>query len=663
MFPTNILILLMVTNLALGSILDLAPGSDLNTAPGSANKRTFSISFRKNTFIKDGEPYRYISGSMHYFRVPRQYWRERLEKMRVAGLTCVQTYVEWSSHQPNPEETIFKDNLDIEEFLQAAADTGLDVILRPGPYIDAERDLGGLPSWILKNKNINLRTNDPGFMKPVEAWYKILFKKINKYLYKNGGPIIMIQVENEYGSYGAQTGFCEKEYLENLRDLTRGLVGDDVVLFTTDGNSLDLVKCGKIDQVYATVDFGPGANVTQAFHVQRTIEPRGPLVNSEFYPGWLDHWGHQHSKVGSDEVDKTLDEMLRVEANVNIYMFHGGTSFGLSAGSNSDPFLVTPTSYDYDAPISESGDVGEKFWRIRTRIQSYQSVPPVPPTFRNESQKGDYGTIPMRYIWPVFNLFRKYGVHESPVSFEDLRQNNGFLLYETQVSGLFSDPAGLNIPGIRDRAYVYINSRFVGVLSRGENILSLPLQPRDGDLIRVLVENQGRICFGPDLRDRKGIIGNVTLGGKILKNWKISGLTFTEKTVQALEKLISENLRNGGTRRQVQDQDLNTSQGRMSVWAAMFQLQSNSISQEPLDTFVELPGWHKGIIIVNGFVLGRYWPAVGPQMTLYLPGTLLKPYPEWNRISILEQDRLTCLPYCNIRFRTSSNIDGPTPFQ
>merc|ERR1719317_733475 len=265
-----------------------------------------SFTISNNTFLRNGSPHRYVSGSMHYFRVPQDMWEDRMKKMRLAGLNTLQTYVEWSSHEPAPGQYVFGGGLNISHYIATAQKLGLDVILRPGPFIDAERDFGGLPSWLLKDgDNIKLRTKDKNFMDRVTVWYGRLFKELNEYLFKNGGPIIMVQVENEYGSYGLQTGHCDKEYLAMLRDLVLNNVGPDVLLFSTDGAGSDMVMCGKVPNVYATVDFGCGANVEQAFSTQRLFEPSGPLVNSEYYPGWLDHWQSPHAKVGTDCVVTT----------------------------------------------------------------------------------------------------------------------------------------------------------------------------------------------------------------------------------------------------------------------------------------------------------------------------------------------------------------------
>jgi len=394
-------------------------------------------------------------------------------------------------------------------------------------------------------------------------------------------------------------------------------------------------------------------------------------VNSEFYAGWLDHWQQKHASVAAQDVDKTLEEMLSIGASVNIYMFHGGTSFGLTSGSNSDPFSCTPTSYDYDAPISESGDVGEKFWTIRRRISKYRPVPSVPPHFVNTTEKGQYGPVIMRFVGSFFDLkpaiLKKYGHHKHPLSFEKVNQNTGFMLYETTIPGLFRDPAILKIPGLADRAQIFLDYRFVGLLSREENQFSLPIQTKHGQRLSILVENQGRICYGEKLADRKGIVGDVTLAGKTLTQWEMSGLPLDSETVDHLDQFAMKSRVDIQSSRG-DDKSMMGTKGmpdgtRMGIWMAEFRLATNAIYPTLLDTFLRLQGWHKGVVLLNGVVLGRFWPTVGPQETLYLPSELLVPPPGENRLIILDESAPECSPVCSIQFTTTSQLDGPTPDQ
>ncbi|CAI9584524.1 unnamed protein product [Staurois parvus] len=277
----------------------------------------------RDCFLKDGKCFRYISGSIHYFRVPPVYWKDRLLKMYMTGLNAVQVYVPWNFHEPQPGMFNFEGERDLERFLNLTVELGLLVILRPGPYICAEWDMGGLPAWLLYKKDIALRTSDPDYLKAVDSWLSVLLPKIQPRLYSNGGNIISVQVENEYGSFHA----CDYSYLRHLLTIFRLYLGDDVVLFTTDGNSNIELRCGTLQGLLATVDFGPGDNATNAFELLRRVQPQGPLVNSEYYTGWLDYWGEKHASSSAEQVSRGLQNILEAGASVNMYMFEGGTNF------------------------------------------------------------------------------------------------------------------------------------------------------------------------------------------------------------------------------------------------------------------------------------------------------------------------------------------------
>uniref|UniRef100_A0A8D0HCL4 Galactosidase beta 1 like n=1 Tax=Sphenodon punctatus TaxID=8508 RepID=A0A8D0HCL4_SPHPU len=327
--------------------------------------RSFGIDYANNCFLKDGAPFRYISGSIHYARVPAPSWKDRLLKMYMSGLNAVQVYVPWNYHEPLPGLFNFADDRDLEAFLDLTAQLGLLVILRPGPYICAEWEMGGLPAWLLWKPDIKLRSSDPDFLQAVDSWLDVLLPMIKPRLYHNGGNIISIKVENEYGSYYA----CDYDYLRHLLAAFRARLGAQVLLFTTDGNKEAALRCGTLQGLYATVDFGPGRNVTAAFAVQRLYEPKGPLVNSEYYTGWLDYWGQPHSSTDPELVASGLQDMLKLGASVNMYMFQGGTNFGYWSGADyKDKYKPVTTSYDYDAPLSEAGDPTPKLFAIRTVI-------------------------------------------------------------------------------------------------------------------------------------------------------------------------------------------------------------------------------------------------------------------------------------------------------
>ncbi|XP_053978638.1 beta-galactosidase [Hylaeus volcanicus] len=566
---------------------------------------SFGVDYENNQFLLDGEPFRYVSGSFHYFRAPRRYWRDRLRKMRAAGLNAVSTYVEWSLHEPRPDVWHWSGDADLTEFLSIAQEEGLMVLLRPGPYICAERDFGGLPYWLLTSiPDIRLRTNDPRYMSFVERYLTKVFEKVNPYLRGNGGPIIMVQVENEYGSYA-----CDTAYMNRLREFMNEKIEAKALLYTTDGNSASMVRCGSVTGAYATVDFGAGSNVTKSFETMRLYQPKGPFVNSEFYPGWLSSWQQPFQRVQASAVTKTLDEMLSLGASVNMYMFFGGTNFGYTSGANIVGNVYQPqlTSYDYDAPLTEAGDPTPKYFLIRDVIAKYLLMPNI--SLPTVSPKGSYGSV---YLSPVLNLFDTKGrekfativTHASdPLTFEALDLPHWLALYETNLVTSSSDPATLRATP-RDRALVYVGDHLVGTFSRTNNIYDISIEkPYQKDL-KLLVENQGRVNYGSGLRDFKGI-WNVTLNNTPLRGWTMTGFSLDSITLNDNYPTIT--LENGTLRR-----------GPV-VLRGKF-----TVSGEPMDTYLNTIGWGKGVAFVNGRNLGRYWPLVGPQVTLYVPAPYLR---------------------------------------
>ncbi|KAM4705949.1 beta-galactosidase [Rhinophrynus dorsalis] len=587
--------------------------------------RNFEIDYKHNCFRKDGKPFRYISGSIHYSRVPRFYWKDRLLKMKMAGLDAIYTYVPWNFHEPKPGIYNFSGDNDIESFLLLANEIGLLVILRAGPYICGEWDMGGLPAWLLAKETIVLRSSDPDYLQAVDNWMGVLLPKIKPLLYQNGGPIITVQVENEYGSYFA----CDYNYLRHLLNLFRHHLGDEVVLFTTDGSGVPYVKCGTIQGLYTTVDFGPGTNVTAAFLVQRYSEPSGPLVNSEFYTGWLDHWGEPHSVVATERVARSLDEILAHGANVNMYMFIGGTNFGYWNGANT-PYEPQPTSYDYDAPLSEAGDLTDKYFAIREVIKKYKQIPegPIPPT----TPKFAYGEIQMEKVKTVIealDVLALYGAIQGmyPLSFDQMKQYFGYVMYRTTLPKNFSEPTPLSTTfnGVRDRAYITVNGVPQGVLERDKQ-MTVNITGMAGAQLDLLVESMGRVNFGRFNNDFKGLLTNLTLNGEILVNWTMYPLDI-DNAVNSGLGYKNYNL-------------FATNYTSPAFYKGILNIPSG-IPDLPQDTFVKFPGWTKGQIWINGFNLGRYWPARGPQVTLYVPQHILKTSVH-NNITILELENSPC---------------------
>ncbi|KAK8753118.1 hypothetical protein OTU49_002622 [Cherax quadricarinatus] len=628
---------------------DVAPGL-LRQADGGP--RSFEIDYANDRFLKDGLPFRYVSGSIHYFRVPASLWADRLGKLRMAGFNAVQTVVEWSSHEPEPGVFDFAGNHDLEGFIKTAQEQDLLVILRVGPFICAERDMGGLPYWLLRlHPNIRLRTSDPSYLTHVDAWLsQVLLPKIKPLLYENGGPVIMVQVENEYGS----SSNCDFKYTTHLREVLRQHLGPSLVLFTVDSTGSSNLKCGKIQEVYATVDFGLGTDPKMMFEQQRLFEPRGPLVNSEFYPGWIDHWGEPHHKTNTQELASGLDAILALNASVNMYMFHGGTSFGFTAGSNvGGTFQSCPTSYDYDAPVSEAGDPTEKYHAVREVISKYLVLPPgpVPPV----PQKAEYGKIEVMALGSVMQLLPLLqGVTQPwPLTFEQLQVSNGLVVYHTVLSIRVPDPARLSLYDIHDRGYVFVNERYVGVVSREQRLYDLAVSALPGDSIHIIVESLGRVSVGPKLNDFKGLTTNVTINNHELEGWTMTPLPLTNTT--RLHHVL-QRLRQTLTLSPL----LGTQQGGMTFYSGTFTVPSEE--SHPLDSFLRLDGWSKGVAWVNDLCLGRYWPEVGPQVTLYVPRVVLRQ--GTNTITLLELEKSPCTTSksaCRVSLVDTHQVDGPTP--
>ncbi|XP_053713434.1 beta-galactosidase [Synchiropus splendidus] len=606
---------------------------------------SFTVDYQNDCFRKDGEEFRYISGSIHYSRIPRIYWKDRLLKMYMAGLNTIQTYVPWNFHEAVQGSYKFTGDRDIGHFLHLARQIGLLVILRPGPYICAEWDMGGLPSWLLQNKNIVLRSSDPDYTAAVDTWMGKFLPMMKPYLYQNGGPIIMVQVENEYGSYFA----CDYNHMRHLSSLFRTHLGDEVILFTTDGAGLGFLKCGTIQGLYTTVDFGAGANVSAAFAVQRHAEPQGPLVNSEYYTGWLDHWGSRHAVVPTAAVVKTLNEMLALGANVNMYMFIGGTNFGYWNGANS-PFSPQPTSYDYDAPLTEAGDLTEKYFAIREVIKMYRRIPdgPIPPS----TPKYAYGAVKMSQLQTVaeaLDILSYSGSVKSmyPQTFTDLNQLFGYMLYRTTLPFDCDVPTPLSSPlnGVHDRAYVSVDGVAVGILER-DKALTINVMGKKGSELDLLVENMGRINYGKNINDFKGLVTNLTLGKDVLSGWTIFSLSVDEAVSQGL---LGQTVSGDGQ---------NPSKFSLpTFYGGTFTIPSD-IPDLPQDSYVKLPQWSKGQIWINGFNLGRYWPSRGPQVTLFVPASILSTNAP-NNVTVLELENSPCSSgLCTVEFTTTPILNA-----
>ncbi|KAL9681276.1 hypothetical protein QQ045_013058 [Rhodiola kirilowii] len=540
-------------------------------------------------FWKDGKPFRIIGGDLHYFRVLPEYWEDRLLRAKALGLNAIQTYVPWNLHEPKPGQFNFEGVANLNLFLLLCQKLGLLVLLRPGPYICGEWDFGGFPPWLLAMEPApRLRSSDPSFLYQVRKWWDTLLPRVAPYLYKNGGPIAMVQIENEFGSYGD-----DQAYLHKLVGFARGHLGEDIILYTTDGGSRQLLEKGTIrgNTVFSAVDFSTGEEPGPIFELQKEFNSPGksPPLCSEFYTGWLTHWEETIAQRDGDYIAAKVQNVLSQNASLVLYMAHGGTNFGLysgaNTGANESDFLPDLTSYDYDAPISESGDTdGVKYQALRRVIQKYSavSIPPVPSNIKREG----YGMVKMQKTASIFDMINGMDVVESlnPMSMESVGQMFGFLLYE---SGYTAKKKGnlLHIPKVHDRAQV---------------------------------ENMGRVNYGYYIFDKKGILSSVFIDGDVLNKWKMHLLP-----LENLHTIHSMNV----TRDSFSFSDRSSTKDP-AFYSGYF------TAHKKQDTYISFRGWGKGIAFVNEYNIGRYWPSVGPQCNLYVPAPMLR-YGE-NTLVVLE---------------------------
>lgn len=550
-----------------------------------------ALSIQGNAFYRNGQPVRLLSGAMHYFRVVPEYWRDRLLKLKAMGLNTVETYVPWNLHEPRPGRFRFSGQLDIVRYLTLAAELDLMAIVRPGPYICSEWDLGGLPSWLLRDPQMRLRCAYPPYLRAVDRFFAALLPRLAPLQASSGGPIVAVQVENEYGSFGN-----DQTYLRHLvNSLRRG--GIDELLFTSDGPCDWMLQGGTVLDIFKVANFG--SHPEDAFAKLRDYQPDGPPMCGEFWNGWFDHWGDPHHQRDAHDAAQTLDHMLVNGASVNFYMFHGGTNFGFMAGANHTGTTYQPdvTSYDYGAPVDESGVPTEKFFACRAVIGKYVPLPAL--ALPAPLPRCAYGTVTFTECAPLLanlDALSRPVYRPAPVPMEMLGQDYGFILYRTTLQGP-RETCPLELQEVHDRAQVFVDGEYRGVIDRNmtESPIALAFGPGQHTL-DLLVENMGRVNYGPLLHDRKGITHGVRLGNQFLFDWTIFPLPLTNLT-------------------------------RMRFTADMTEgpafHRGSFMVDEPADTFLALPGWTKGVVWLNGTNLGRFWEEKGPQRTLYVPAPLL----------------------------------------
>lgn len=549
--------------------------------------RQFEV--RDGKFMLDGKPVQLICGEMHYPRIPKEYWRDRLKRAKAMGLNTVSAYVFWNFHERQPGVFDFEGQADIAEFVKTAQEEGLWVLLRPGPYVCAEWDFGGYPYWLQKDTGMVWRSDNPAFLAACERYIHRLGQELAPLTVTNGGNILMVQVENEYGSYGA-----DKVYLGKLRDMIRE-AGFDVPLITCDGTGQ--MAAGQVEGTLPTVN---GAVKEDIFKTIDQFQPGGPYFVAEFYPAWFDVWGTRHSYRDYKRPAEQLDWMLGHHVSVSIYMFHGGTNFWYTNGANTAyGYAPQPTSYDYDAPLGEYGNITPKYKAFREVIQKHlpegESLPDIPA----ENPVIAFPEVQLTQSAPLSVVFGKRVKSETPLTMEDMGQDFGYIHYETTLNEPMK--GNLVIQELRDYAVVMLNGKQIGSLDRRHRQNKLPVDIQQVPAkLEILVENVGRVNYGGDiLNNLKGITKKVTLNGKELKDWTITSLPLYKADFTGVKW---------------QEKDIRR---QPAFYRTEVELSENG------DCFLDMRGWGKGAVWVNGKSLGKYW-NIGPQQTLYIPAPWLK---------------------------------------
>lgn len=569
------------------------------------------LEIKNKKFYMDSKPFDIYSGAMHYFRTVPKYWEDRLTKLKAAGFNTVETYVCWNLHEKKPGEFDFSGILDIEKYLEIAQKVGLYAIVRPGPYICAEWDFGGLPAWLLKDKNMQIRCMYPDYLKCVERFYKELLARLVPHLESHGGNIIAMQVENEYGSYGN-----DKDYLRYVEKLTRDC-GIDCLLFTSDGNTNNMISGGSLPDIYKVLNFGSRSRT--AFNVLKGFENDGPNMCGEFWCGWFDHWRDKHHTRNSLEIVNEIKGFIDNGASFNMYMFHGGTNFGFTAGANHNQghgYEPTVTSYDYCAMLTEWGDYTPAYHAVRKLLCEKQGIEP--PELPESPKLQSIGKVELTETASLFENLDNIGEkHHVPVpeGMEYFGQNFGLIYYETTLKGKYN-ASPMYVKNVHDFADVYFDGEKKTSIDRtlytveGKTTLKdVIFKKKKGESspflmpalsgerkIGVLVDTMGRVNYGENMLDRKGI-SDIYLGIQRLMNYDVWTLPLDN-----LDKLKYSS---------------SVKKDEPVFLKGSFKTDSKA------DCFVHLDGFNRGCVYINGFNLGRFW-KVGPQKSLYIPGTLLK---------------------------------------
>ena len=621
--------------LSLAVMLAMVPTTmSAATKSKAAKPGTFTVG--NGTFLLNGEPFIVKAAEVHYPRIPRPYWEHRIQMCKALGMNAVCIYIFWNIHEQQEGVFDFTDNNDVAEFCRLAQKNGMYVIVRPGPYVCAEWEMGGLPWWLLKKKDIRLREQDPYFMERVKIFEEKVGEQLKPLTIQNGGPIIMIQVENEYGSYGEN-----KPYVSEIRDCLRGIYSKGLLMFQCDWSS-NFEKNG-LDDLTWTMNFGTGANIDDQFRRLGQLRPNAPKMCSEFWSGWFDKWGARHETRPAKDMVDGMDEMLSKGISFSLYMTHGGTSFGHWAGANSPGFAPDVTSYDYDAPINEYGLATPKFWELRTMMQKYDEK-----GFPLGGRKGGLPAVPkapmpiitvpkfeLTEFAPLLSAMTK-PVNGSLKTFEEMDMGWGTMMYSTRLPEITSQSV---LTGeFHDYAQVFIDQKYIGKIDRvkNEKSLTIPAVKKGAELI-IVVEGMGRINFGRAIKDFKGIIGNVTLTTEtdnaemVLtpKQWMNVAIPDDYETAKKALDMIK------GVKDQVASGEVKGSVPALAFTQGYEGSKKLADIMKPGyhrgyfnlkkvgDTFLNFETWGKGQVYVNGHAMGRIW-SIGPQQTLYVPGCWLK---------------------------------------
>ena len=551
-------------------------------------------------FYRNGEPYRILSGAMHYFRICPEYWEDRMRKLKECGFNTLETYCCWNLHERKEGTFDFFGRLDLVKYIETARRLGLNVILRPGPYICAEWEFGGLPAWLLR-EDIPLRCNDERFLAKLRPYLLQVFELVRPLLCTNGGPILAMQVENEYGSYGN-----DHDYMAAVNAIyDEG--GIDCLRFTADGSWDLMLSGGTLPGLPAAVNFGSRA--VENFNGLRTLRADDPLFCGEFWCGWFDHWYEQHHTRTVEDITAATKELLDTGASLNFYMFHGGTNFGFCNGANHTgaQYQPTITSYDYCALLTESGDLTPAYHAIRKLLGEDG------PLTVSDSPKATYGKVTLTEQAPLLRQADRMAVPVRAAqtkTMEELGQDFGYLLYRTTLRGPLSG-VSLELGRVHDRAQVFLDGKHIGTVERSRRKDPMVLTVAAGQTARleILVENMGRVNYGSKLLDKKGLLDGVRLGPQFHFGWQMLCLPM---------------------------EDLSALQWTDHADGPRFLRGRLTIDQTPRDTFLKLPGFTKGFVLINGFNIGRFYNPAGPQKTLYVPAPLLRRGE--NEIVVFESD-------------------------